>query len=151
LNTIECTDTFETTNYDAAKQFNMYPQVKLLHTAAVVPLELPLHAAKALQRQNVQYTNVSTITVHVSRFTKCIQQNQPSAISGVMQAVDSTKAAIGSSAACIISPWRRRYAFPGLICQCRHVKRCRDLTRRKGLLNGIEVGGIQGQEEDHDA
>jgi hypothetical protein len=30
----------------------MYPQVKLPQTAAVVPLELPLHAAKALQRQN---------------------------------------------------------------------------------------------------
>jgi hypothetical protein len=30
----------------------MYPQVKLPQTATIVPLELPLHAAKALQRQN---------------------------------------------------------------------------------------------------
>jgi hypothetical protein len=50
LVTVECPDTFETTNYcntSSTCATSTIPQ-----TAAAVPLPLPLHAAQALLRQN---------------------------------------------------------------------------------------------------
>jgi hypothetical protein len=53
LVTVECPNTFETTNYcNKYQAAQCLQQVQLPQTAAAVPLPLPLHAAKALLRQN---------------------------------------------------------------------------------------------------